>query len=500
MPNIDLNYYHPINRQQVEFHASTAKHKLLIGGYGAGKSYPAIHESIFHCLDNPGHNFYVFRNTWESVEENIEADYLRICTDCGLKKNHIKDKHELKLINNLTIRFRPLTLGRAKFKGIHCCGFLIDDPDVKRFQDTISFLFSRLRNPPNVQAKKFISLITANLEGRDWLWTTYIKDRDPGGDGETAYWVCPTTDNPTLPPDYIRDMERVHSKEWVDRYIHCKLDAFIGLIYPNFNRMTHGISLEDIKKKANFANILAVDVGLSHASVILNLLTDGKAIYVAKEWYAKGIVSSKLAELVIEAREWSQETFKLPVSRMIIDPASAKKEQTSGISVREDLRRNYGLRFDSANNSVTYGIVSTQDLIMSAKGKIRLFLNVQDCPNTANEMEIYRWKEPREMDTDYMEYSNDPVKKRDDTVDTLRYGICFLKRQLDVTDEEIEKRMTETKLKNWQERFDKLRVYKEEPALMGMHLQQSRKLELSQTYKKLGFSKKKIKNLISGLN
>jgi hypothetical protein len=266
-----------------------------------------------------------------------------------------------------------------------------------------------------------------------------------------------------------------------------------------FDRQTHYMPLGDMQRKPHLVNILVVDVGIAHASVILNILTDRKNVYVAKEWYQKGIVVSRLAQLVGEARQWSFETFGLPIHRMIIDPSSSKREQTSGTSVREDLRRSYSLRFDPANNNVMYGIQAVQDLIMSAKGVKRLYFNTPECYNLANEMEIYRWKEPRELDTDHMEYQSEPVKKRDDAVDALRYGVCYLKRHLEVTDEEIEKKIDEVKKKNWENRFTKLKLYQEEPALMGLHLLNDKRNELTQTYRRLGFSKKRIKSLISGI-
>ena len=71
----DLSYYKPVNQTQTEFHQSRARHKLLIGGYGAGKTYPAIHEVLLHCLDNPRHEFLVARNTWDTVEDKKQEDF-----------------------------------------------------------------------------------------------------------------------------------------------------------------------------------------------------------------------------------------------------------------------------------------------------------------------------------------------------------------------------------------------------------------------------------------
>jgi phage terminase large subunit len=484
--DVNLNYYKPINREQQEFHASKAIHKLLIGGYGAGKSYPAIHESIFHCLDNPRHNFYVFRNTWDSVEENIEEDILRICGDCGLIASNgwVKEKHNLTLVNGCVIRFRPLTLGRAKFKGIHCCGFLIDDPDVGKYQDLISFLFTRLRNPPNVVAKNFLSITTANYEGHDWLWETWMEGREEGGDAKFAYWLIPTTANNTLPENYVEDLKEVHSQEWIDRYVYCKMDSFIGLIYHSFSKEIHHFDAEDLEHKNILVKILAVDVGLTHATVVLHMCTDGKAIYVSDEFYRKGIVSSVLGEYLVDIKS------KQRIDRIIIDPSSNKHEQTSGLSVREDIKKNYGIYCTFGNNSVNYGIGLIQDLLHPAKGPPKLFIDTNRCPYLTMEKFRYRWEEPPRMDTDQMMWDEKPVKKMDDCVDAERYGICYLRKYLKNSGEDFQVKMKEDRERHWEERFKKLKHYQMFPGMKGKQV-------LRQTYRDLGFSQKKIKSLIS---
>ena len=67
--NVDFSYYKPLNEKQALFHESNATNKLLIGGLGAGKTYPAIHEAYFTCYDNPGHEYLVCKNTWDNLDD-----------------------------------------------------------------------------------------------------------------------------------------------------------------------------------------------------------------------------------------------------------------------------------------------------------------------------------------------------------------------------------------------------------------------------------------------
>ena len=420
-PNFD--YYEPISDNQRDFHLSAADHKLLLGGYGSGKTYPAIHESLFHCLENPGHAYAMFRNTWDSVADNIEAETVALAMNAGVAKQHHKDKHNLTLINDCVIMFRPLTLKRKIMKGWNICGFMVDDPNVQRYADTLSFLFTRLRNKGVAKATRFITIFTANWEGRDWIWRTFMKDRLPGGNDRFAYWICPTSDNNTLPETFIPDLAAIHSKEWMDRYVYAKLDQQIGIIYHMLDRKIHHMSAEEARPRCT-VKILAMDVGMVHKTAILKMGTDRRNIYIWGMKYEAGWKTSNLG-LYLKA-----EKTKDVYNRMIIDPSSAKGEMVSGTSIRADLRKNYGIYTEPADNNVNGGIQTCQDLLLPAVGGPRIFIDFNTCRELVDEAEIYRWKEPPDQAFEEVGYIEMPVKVKDDAVDAFRYGVAHLKKYI----------------------------------------------------------------------
>ena len=477
---VDFTYYRPINKYQEEFHKSLAAHKLLIGGYGAGKTYPAIHEAIFHCLDNPRHTFLVCRNTWDTLEDEAMADFVRVCEDAGCVKEFKESKHDLYLPNDCKVIFRPLTLGRQNFKGMHLCGFLIDDPDVVKYSDDISFLWSRLRNPPNVFASRFQTIITSNWEGRNWLWKTYIRDRQPGGDDKFAYWICPTTANPTLHENFVADLAAMHSEEWMQRYVYCNMESHIGLIYHDFNQQVHHFDYEKIKDRTDLIHIMAIDVGLVHPTCVLKMATDGQRIFVYDEWYKKGMKISDVALYLQD--QMKQQYFR----KIFIDPASNKGDQISGSSIKLELNK-YGIHTTDADNAVLNGIRVVQDLLRPAEGAPILYIDLIRCPNLKKELEIYRWKEPRDMDFDDMGYREEPVKKNDDAVDALRYGVVALKRF--IRGSRSGEMALQRKEHYRMERLEKLKHYQLYPAM-------KKKVQLMKTYKKLGFTREKINSLL----
>jgi len=455
---VDFSYYRPINRKQAEFHKSKAKHKLLIGAYRSGKTYPAIHEAFFICFDNPGHEFLVARNTWDSLKDNIEKDMLRISEKAKAHYKWDKTKHDLYLKSGTVVRFRPLTLKREQLKGMNLCGFLIDDPDEDRFADIISFLYTRLTDPPHTKANYFTSIICANYEGRKWLWKTYIRGRKEGGDDMFAYWRMETKDNPTIGEDYIKTLESIHSKAWMDRYIYAKFDTYSGLIYEEFDPNVHIADLSFCFKDNDLLKIITIDCGITHPTVVLKIATDYKNIYVYDEWYKLNIRTFELGNY-LSAQLQSDKFYKI-----LIDPKAAAKDQTSGISPQEILKKEYGIYTTPANNAINYGIEIVKSLLtIREDGKPHLYIDKR-CENTLREIELYHWKEPNFEDFEEMAYKEEPVDKDNDCMDCLRYGCVFLRKYLKSTFGRIdEDAIRKKKEQLWNERYRKLKIYREIP-------------------------------------
>jgi len=463
--NVDWSSYEPVNKVQEEFHESKAKHKLLLGGYRAGKTYPAIHEALFTCFDNPGHEYAIFRNTWDSLEENIQKDFLEVAANYNAynPKDWDSQKHNLVLRCGTTIKFRPLSMGRKQLKGLSICGFLVDDPEVNRYKDVISFLFTRLTNAAGrPDAKYFSSIICANYEGHDWLWKTYCRRREQGGDGLFAYWFCKTTDNPTLQADYIEVQSAIHSKAWMDRYIYMKQDSYSGLVYDEYNPKKHDADLGWCFKDHSLYKIRVIDLGITHPTVVLDIATDFKKIYFYNEWYKTGIRTADLGDYLINSSH--KETF----NKILIDPKSNAKDQTSGVSPRNILRKDFGIVTTFANNSEKYGIEILKGLLTERNSEIYVYVDPIRCPNLVRELETLSWQAPEMADFDELGYVEKVKDIDNDCTDCARYGVVFLKPKLKLyrnADDVLKLRREQ----QWEDRINKLKLYKESPELFEMH-------------------------------
>lgn len=475
MQKVDFSYYKPINQKQADFHKSKAINKLLIGSYRGGKTYPAIHESCFICNDNPGHEFAIFRNTDRALKTNVQKDFLAVArranaiklTNSG-REMWKESTGDLTWWNDLKIRFRTLAMDWEELKGMNLCGFFIDDPNVDKYKEVISSLFTRLTDPPGVQAKYFETIICANYEGHDWLWQKYMRQRKEGGDGMFAYWFFKTQDNTTLSKDYIKIQESLHNEAWMKRYIHGDQQAYVGLVYDEYDPQYHDRDLSWCFDDHNLKKILVIDLGITHPTVVLKAATDYNNIYFYDELYQANMRTHDLGDYLVSVLD-SKENF----DALVIDPKSCAREQTSGTSPRKILKDDFGIHnIKLANNNVRTGIQIQKDLMTVRKiydektGEDKMithfYIDPNRCPNLSRELETLKWKEPEYNDFDELAYKEEPIDKDNDATDCSRYGSVYLKKYM--TGLRIQERQDiNKKLIHWEDRFNKLKIYKKRP-------------------------------------
>lgn len=64
------DFYKPWPHQE-EFHRSSAKYRLQVGGFGSGKSRPLLMEAVRHANDNPGANVILIRKTMPDLKRTV---------------------------------------------------------------------------------------------------------------------------------------------------------------------------------------------------------------------------------------------------------------------------------------------------------------------------------------------------------------------------------------------------------------------------------------------
>lgn len=69
------DFYVPWDKQAL-FHSMPEKHRLMVGGFGSGKSRPLLMEAIFHCIEYPGSNSILMRKTMPDLKRTCIDKFL----------------------------------------------------------------------------------------------------------------------------------------------------------------------------------------------------------------------------------------------------------------------------------------------------------------------------------------------------------------------------------------------------------------------------------------
>lgn len=187
-------------------------------------------------------------------------------------------------------------------------------------------------------------------------------------------------------------------------------EDFVGLIYPDFEFERHVKSYPDKDLQDIF--FIGIDIGWTNPTAILLAKEDKEHnLWVLDEIQevqldAPGISRNIRALLVRNELESDD------ITAYIIDPASRKTENTSTMSIFDQLVEE-GWPLVRGNNDVLAGISRVTRLIKEGK----LFITKR-CEKLREEISEYRWREVKEgSDQD----ANRPFKVKDHGLDSLRY-------------------------------------------------------------------------------
>lgn len=228
-----------------------------------------------------------------------------------------------------------------------------------------------------------------------WLKTKYI-DKADFKENKIAHFKWKLTDNTFIGQEYINNqMNSTASGLFYDRDINGLWVAAEGAVYSDFDRNVHYIKTEQVPKHI-VQHWCGQDFGWEHPGAIVLLGRDEyDNVYLLKEWSAKhrsieewaSIITDEIYPEVGYVRVYCDSArpdliYKLQCSG--IDAVNAKKDVVAGIGA-------VATRF---KNKTLYVVEENVDLFKT-------------------EIETYVWKKG----------VDEPVKKDDDVMDALRYGI-----------------------------------------------------------------------------
>jgi len=272
-------------KEAVETHRITA----FIGGIRSGKTWIGSRILLQQALAHPYWLLWVIAPDYgRTMPAENEIFNLLHRNEIPFKTNR-KYFTRIQLQNGSVIEFRTAANPDA-LRG-HTPDFIwIDEaaylPSTLEEGDTIDVILGRLSKP---HAKL---LITTTPAGRNWLYYKIVEPFQRENAQHIAVITASTYDNPNLPEDYLKMLEKNYSGAWRRQEMLGEFVDIGGLVFPyNFDEYM----VEEIPEQFDYV-VGGMDWGSVAPSVFLFIGVKDDKVYVFDEFYRAGIAIPILKE------------------------------------------------------------------------------------------------------------------------------------------------------------------------------------------------------------
>ena len=433
MPSEDLKEsgeYTPLP-WQAEAHASRARHVLVGGAVGPGKSRFLVQSAHSLAKRYPGVPILMARRDLTDIKKSTEIEWQKVIdqrlfsAEWGGQYN--KSERWYRYPNGSMVYFgemkdwesyKSMELGRIEY-----------DELTEISEDNYSNMDARLRwvtgqgecdrrecfemAGPNWRPHPTHPLyqnISATNPGPGW-----VKGRFVDGERPRHYFKQLTTyDNPFLPPDYIPSLLENHTRSWVENMVNGRWESFEGMVFEVWNRALHNHH----GALPHFVRVFGgIDYGANagddahKTAAILTGETERGSFITFWEYYKQGSATN----------DFYEELFRVQRKHNVTEwYADANANRTNELLAQKGLRvsdapRHHGAVVDGINQI-------TRLLTPNAAGEPQLRVVIDACPGLVSEIEAYQWRKAPTATPD-APVPKEPVKKEDDALDGWRYGI-----------------------------------------------------------------------------
>lgn len=395
-------------RQIVSVLDSFSRINVWHGSIRSGKTFASLVAFLMAINTAPSSGLIIISGrTLDTIGRNI----LEPLTDDGvmgkLLAGHVKwtPGANVAVILGRTVHLLGANDKRSegKIRGATVCLAYVDEATLLPFD-----FFRQLLGRMSVRGARLFC--TTNPDNpAHWLKKEFINRQN---DLNLSHWQFGLDDNPSLDPQYVRDLKAEYTGLWYRRFILGQWVQSEGAVYEKWDADHHVV---DVLPQMTRWLALGVDYGTTNpfAGLTLGLGTD-KRLYLAREYRW----DSKAQKRQLTDVEYSQRlrqflaNHPIPGSPLkgvnpewvVVDPSAASFR----VQLYED---NVTARL--ASNEVKPGINTVSSLIATDRLRVH-----RSCTGWVDEIPGYSWDEKssgKGMDT--------PIKADDHSLDAGRYAI-----------------------------------------------------------------------------
>lgn len=402
------------NKPQLAALSLKSKFKGFIGGYGSGKTFVGCADQCRHFYEHPWVPQGYFAPTYPQIRDIYYPTIEEVAYMFGFKVDIKEGNHEVHFKRGQyyygVVKCRSMENPKS-IVGFKIGNALVDEIDLLPLAKALVAwrkIIGRLRfKELGVENGAFIA---TTPEGFNFAYKVFVSDIKLNPALARLYQMIQASTRENfqfLPDDYIESLLLTYPDELVDAYIDGKfVNLTTGTVYKSFSRTRHDSKMTIIPGEILHIG-MDFNVGKMAAKVFVTRRLTGW--HCVAELY--DIFDTPAMIDAIEER-WGKDH----IGNILVYPDATGKNRKSLDASTSDLalleEAGFAVRVDNGNPRV-------RDSILSVNKRFevnQLWVNVDECPRTADDLEQQAYNEKGE-----------PDKKsgRDHGNDAFRYPITY---------------------------------------------------------------------------
>ena len=341
------------------------RYRLMVGGYGSGKTYIGALRSIFlSYINKPLPGMYV-SPTHGLAQKTIILTLKEIFRRSDIDFTFNQNKGEFRIHNWDGLIWIGSGDKPDSLRGPNLSWAGIDEPFIQK-REVFEQMTARVRHPEATQSEIFL---TGTPEELNWGYQLVNDSRLDIGTVNAS-----TLDNPHLPQDYKDSLLAAYSQEQIDAYVHGKfVNLTQGRVYKDFNRDKHVM-----KRETEGWEIGAgMDFNVDAMSCEIFAFTK-KEIHVFDEIRLKNSGTYDMAEALNE---------KYPGIKVMPDSTGSARKTSSSQSDHDIMRQaGFQILAPRKNPPVRDRVNAVNRLLREER------ITFTNCPNLIMDMERNVWR------------------------------------------------------------------------------------------------------------
>ena len=341
------------------------RYRLMVGGYGSGKTYIGALRSIFlSYINKPLPGMYV-SPTHGLAQKTIILTLKEIFRRSDIDFTFNQNKGEFRIHNWDGLIWIGSGDKPDSLRGPNLSWAGIDEPFIQK-REVFEQMTARVRHPEATQSEIFL---TGTPEELNWGYQLVNDSRLDIGTVNAS-----TLDNPHLPQDYKDSLLAAYSQEQIDAYVHGKfVNLTQGRVYKDFNRDKHVMKRETEGWEIAAGQDYNVD-----ANTVCVFAYTSKEIAVFDEIRLKNSGTYDMAEALKE---------KYPGIKVMPDSTGSARKTSSSQSDHDIMRQaGFQILAPRKNPPVRDRVNAVNRLLREER------ITFTNCPNLIMDMERNVWR------------------------------------------------------------------------------------------------------------